>query len=267
MTSGPLRLAIAGCTGRMGRALLRLAAADPNWRIAAALTAPGDRELGRDAGAVAGIDELKVNVTESCASPLDVMIEFTSPDGCKAWAGWCGRHAVPLVSGTTGLEAAHRAALDAAAQSVPVLWAANMSVGVNLLLKLVEEAGRTLGAAWDCEIVETHHNRKADAPSGTAKALLDALRRGRGDADPSFVRHGREGVIGPRAAGEIGLHAVRMGGVVGDHDVHFATPGEIVTLRHHAESRDIFAAGALRAARWLVGRAPGRYQMRDVLAP
>jgi 4-hydroxy-tetrahydrodipicolinate reductase len=174
------------------------------------------------------------------------------------------RH-VALVSGTTGLDDADKVALRDAARETAVLWAPNMSVGVNLLLKLAHDAAAALGPNWDCEIIEAHHNRKADAPSGTAKALLESVCSARGVSADAVVRHGREGVIGARRPGEIGMHAVRMGGVIGDHDVHFALPGEIVTLRHHAESRDVFAAGALRAARWIAGRTAGLYTMRDVL--
>jgi 4-hydroxy-tetrahydrodipicolinate reductase len=261
-----MRVVVIGAAGRMGRAIVRLAASDPAFQVAAAVGLSGDATLGEDAGVLAGVGNLGVPVRETCDVPIDLAIDFSSPTGLAASAKWCAAKRVGLVSGTTGLDEADKAVLREAARATAVLWAPNMSVGVNVLLMLVNDAAAALGAGWDCEIVEVHHNRKADAPSGTAKALLESVCAARGVAPDSVVRHGREGVIGSRPAGEIGMHALRMGGVVGDHDVHFSTAGEIVTLRHHAESRDVFAAGALRAARWLAGRPAGLYTMRDVLA-
>jgi 4-hydroxy-tetrahydrodipicolinate reductase len=261
----PIRLAVAGCCGRMGRAVLRLAAADPAFTVAAAVTVPGDAELGRDAGPVAGVGSLGVVVSERCEAACDVLIEFTTPGGTLQWARWCAQRGVALVSGTTGLGEGERAALHEAAARVAVLWAPNMSVGVNLLLRLVEQVARSLDAGWDVEIVEAHHRQKVDAPSGTARALLDAVFAGRGRGAEDAVVYGRSGTPGARRPGEVGLHALRLGGVIGDHDVHFGSMFEVLTLRHRALSRDAFAAGALRAARWLIGRGPGLYGMGDVL--
>lgn len=258
----PVRLVIAGCTGRMGRALLRLAGEDAGLRLVGAVTVGGDPLIGQDAGLVACGRSAGVEIADGAAALADAVVEFTSPAGTLAWADWCRERRVALVSGTTGLEAKHHERLRAASEIAPVLWAANMSVGVNVLLRLVNLAARAL-ADWDCEIVEAHHNRKADAPSGTAKALLESVCAARDEA--AAVVHGRSGAVGARPRGEIGVHALRLGGVVGDHDVHFGLPGEVVTLRHHAESRDIFAAGALRAAKWLAGRPAGLYRMSDVL--
>lgn len=261
-----VRVVVAGCTGRMGRVLVRLAAEDAGVELIGAATAPGDPLIGQDAGLVAHGKAAGVAITTDAPQEADVVIEFSTPAGTIAWSSWCSERRVALVSGTTGLEAEHHARLRRTAEVAPVLWAANMSVGVNLLIELAAAAAKAL-PGWDCEIVEAHHNRKADAPSGTARALLESVCAARGaDAARTGV-HGRSGVIGPRPPGEIGVHAVRMGGVVGDHDVHFALPGEVVTLRHHAESRDIFAAGALRAAKWIAGRQAGMYRMADVLAP
>jgi 4-hydroxy-tetrahydrodipicolinate reductase len=249
----------------MGRAIVRLAAADPGVRLVAGLTIAGDPSVGLDLGVVAGVQPIGVTVAEEFTVAADVLIDFTSPSACIHWARWCATQRVPFVSGTTGLDATQHEALRDAAKATPVLWASNMSVGVNLLIELAGQMARTLGETWDVEIVEAHHRQKADAPSGTAKSLLSAVCEARGTSPESAVRHGRSGAPGPRTRGEIGVHAVRMGGVVGDHDVHFASPGEIITLRHHAESRDIFARGALRAARWIAERPAGLYQMRDVL--
>lgn len=260
-----ITLGIAGAAGRMGKALVRLAAADPRWKLTAALAEPGDPALGKDAGELAGVERLDLLVTKQPTSPPQVLIEFTSPAGCATWADWCAANGVRLVSGTTGLDAAARAALDRAAARVAVLWAANMSVGVNLLLALAAQAARQL-AEWDVEIVEAHHNQKADAPSGTAAAILEAVCAARGQRVDEVAVYGREGRPGPRKRGEIGVHALRLGDVTGEHEVHLATPAESIVLRHRATSRDVFAAGALRAARWLADRPPKRYEIRDVFA-
>ncbi len=260
-----LRVAVAGCSGRMGQALVRLIPADPSLQLVAALTAPDDPLVGRDAGRVVGLDDLHVSVATTVIEACDVVIEFTTPAGCEHWARWCAEHRTPLVSGTTGLGEAEQAALRAAAGSVPVVWAPNMSVGVNLLLELVADLAAKLGEDWDVEICETHHRQKVDAPSGTARALLDAVCRGRGRDSAAVAVHGRVGDGGPRPAGQVGVHALRMGMIVGEHEVHFTSDAESVTLRHRAFTRETFAAGALRAARWLIGRPPGLYSMRDVL--
>ncbi len=261
----PLRVAVVGCTGRMGQALVRLIAGDATLRLAAALTAPGDPLVGRDAGRAAGLDELGIAIGTALTQPCDVVIEFTTPAGCEQWARWCAEQRTPLVSGTTGLSETQQAALQAAAACVPVVWAPNMSVGVNLLLELVADLAAQLGDEWDVEICEAHHRRKVDAPSGTARALLEAVCRGRKRTSGDVAVHGRVGDCGPRPAGQVGVHALRMGAIVGEHEVHFTSDAEALTLGHRAFARETFAAGALRAARWLSGRSPGLYSMRDVL--
>ena len=235
-----LRLGVAGATGRMGRALVRLAQGAPDVLLTAAVTVPGDALLGADAGLVAMGERIKLPLTVEVpnSATCDVLIEFTSPAGCAHWAAWCAAHRVALVSGTTGLSAEQQTELHAAAEKIPIVWAPNMSVGANLLIKLVAQVAARLGAEWDIEIVETHHRRKPDAPSGTALALLQAAATARG-ADPARdAVYGRHGQVGPCRAGEIGVHAV---------------------------SRDTFAAGALQAARWVAGRKPGLYAMNDVV--
>ena len=261
----PLRVAVVGCTGRMGQALVRLIARDSALGLAAAVTTPGDPLEGRDAGRVAGLEELGLAVGTTLTQPCDVVIEFTSPTGCEQWARWCAAHGTPLVSGTTGLGESQQAALRAAAARVPVVWAPNMSVGVNLLLELVADLAGKLGDEWDVEICETHHRQKVDAPSGTARALLEAVCQGRQRKSDDVSVYGRVGECGPRPVGQVGVHALRMGALVGEHEVHFASEAETLTLGHRAFARETFAAGALRAARWLSGRPPGRYSMRDVL--
>lgn len=260
-----LRLAIAGCTGRMGQALIRLAAADGAFQIVAAVTVPGDPRLGQDAGQASGLDPLGVNISAHIDGPCDVVVEFTTAAGCQTWIAWCTAHRVPLVSGTTGLSAAQHAAMRDAARHVPIVWAPNMSVGITLLHGIVAELAGKLDITWDVEICETHHRRKTDAPSGTAHALLEAVCQARGQSADNVAVFGREGRCGPRPTGQIGMHALRMGAIVGEHEVHFTNDEESLTLRHRAFTRDTFAAGALRAARWLLDRGPGLYDMSDVL--
>lgn len=261
-----LRLAVIGASGRMGRSLIRLIGSATDVRLVAAVTVAGDPALGQDAAQLGGLERpLGVKVTETLSATCDAAIEFTTPAACAAWAGRCAAASVPFVTGTTGLEPQHEDALAQAARRIPVVAAPNMSVGINLLLGLVRQAAARLGLAWDVEIVEAHHRRKVDAPSGTALALAEAVCAGRGQERSAALVHGRAGQVGPRPEGQVGMHAVRLGSVVGDHDVHFASESEIITLSHRAQSRDAFAAGAIRAAQWAVKQAPGRYTMQDVL--
>lgn len=261
----PIRVAIAGCCGRMGRALVRLAHADSALAVSGAFSATNDAQLGRDAGVVAGVGEIGVPVRPQGDVDCDVLVEFTNPSSTRQWAEWCQMRGVALVSGTTGLTDPDHAAIRGAAQRAPVVWGPNMSVGVNLLLAVVREVASKLGHEWDAEIVEAHHRHKADAPSGTARALLHALCAGRGDDPAQVAVYGREGIGGGRNPGQVGVHALRLGEIVGEHDVHFAAPAEVLTFSHRALSRDTFAAGALRAAKWVVGKSPGLYTMQDVL--
>ncbi|MGE0479662.1 MAG: 4-hydroxy-tetrahydrodipicolinate reductase [Phycisphaerae bacterium] len=261
----PVRLAVAGAAGRVGQALLRLAAADPELRIVAALERPDSAHLGVDAGTLVGGAPLGVKVGAACETPPDVLVEFSRPDAAVAWAEWCAARGVAFVSGTTGLEERHTAALRRAAERCAVLWSPNMSIGANLVMRLVREVAARLGNDWDIEITEAHHRHKVDAPSGTAKALLAAACAGRGVRAADVAVYGREGQTGTRPAGQIGVHALRMGDVIGDHEIIFHSPMESVSLRHRVSNRDTFAAGALRAACWLAGKAPRWYTMADIL--
>ncbi|MGE3182151.1 MAG: 4-hydroxy-tetrahydrodipicolinate reductase [Phycisphaerae bacterium] len=262
----PVKIAVAGCCGRMGRAIVRLAALSKQFELAAAFAGAQDPNQGKDAGVVAGVGELGIPVRTRGDVAADVLIEFTNPRSACDYAGWCAESGIALVSGTTGLNEETRQAHRTAAQRVPVVWSPNMSVGVNILLTLVRQVASTLGEDWDVEISETHHRHKADAPSGTARALLEAVCAGRHDDPRQVAVFGREGIGGGRNPGQIGVHALRMGEVVGDHDVHFASSTEILTLTHRAQSRDTFAVGSLRAAEWVAGRVAGLYSMKDVLS-
>lgn len=261
----PLRIAVAGATGRMGRALVRLIRENRKLELVGAATTDDDPLLGQNAGVVAGVPAVDVPITVDLPVETDVLIEFTLPNGCANWATWCAERGVPMVSGTTGLSAQQQKTLEDAAQKVPLVWAPNMSVGVNLLLDLAAQVASRLGIEWDVEIAETHHRRKVDAPSGTANAILEQVCTARGQKIDDVTVHGRSGACGARPPGEVGVHALRMGSVVGEHKLHFTSDSESLTLRHRAFSRDTFAAGALRAAQWIPGRAPGLYGMADVL--
>lgn len=180
----------------------------------------------------------------------------------------CVEQRAALVSGTTGLTDAHHAELSAAAKSVPVLWASNFSPGIQALTRALTQLVRDLGDDYDIEVVESHHRRKVDAPSGTALSLVEALQRARAEHEqpPGEVVHGRLGTAGPRPAGQIGLHALRLGDEVGRHEIHFGGPGETLTISHTAWSRDTFARGAIWAAKWIAGKPPGRYSFADACA-
>lgn len=264
-----IRLAISGAAGRMGRRLVALAQQDAALRVTAALESADSPHLGDDVGELAGIGRIGVVVNHRPTADFDVLIDFSLPAGTVHRLELCRERQCPVVIGTTGHDDAQRTAIRRAAEVVPVLHAANMSVGVNLILRLVEDLARRLNAEYDVEITEAHHRFKVDAPSGTALALRDAVTRGRiaaGAATPTVV-HGREGKTGARPPGEIGIHSLRIGDTVGTHSVSFGTLGETLTIRHTAHSRDTFAAGALRAAKWIVGTNPGLYDMSDVLFP
>ena len=260
-------LAVSGFAGRMGRRVAALAMADPGrvFDLVQALEAPDHETVGTPAGKL--VPELPEDmVVEAHLNPaVDVLIDFSTPEGALMRAGEATGRRAAYVIGTTGLTPAQQAAVYLAAETIPVVQAANFSVGVNLLLRVSEEIARALGGDYNVEIVEAHHNGKADAPSGTALALARSAAAGL-DLDPDQAMvHGRHGRPGPRPRGEIGMHALRLGSVVGDHAVMFGGRHERIELVHRAESRDVFAAGALRAAQWLIGRKPGLYGMGDVL--
>jgi 4-hydroxy-tetrahydrodipicolinate reductase len=254
-----IRAAVLGPSGRMGRRVIELAAGRSDLALAAAIDQPSSAVVGKTiGGVVAGGDLAQL-------AGCQVYIDFTTPAGTEAAAREAARHRVAAVVGTTGLGAGAEAALAELAEVAPVLVAANFSLGVNLMLVLAETAARALGGGFDIEVVEAHHRHKRDAPSGTALALATALARGRGEELERVLCTSRSGDVGPRPAGEIGVVAVRGGDVIGDHTAFFLGEGERIELSHRAGSRDLFAAGALRAAVWLAGRPPGRYTMRDVL--
>ena len=258
-----MKLAVFGASGRMGRAVVRLATEGGD----AVVCAVSSTDVGADAGELAGVKRLGVPVVADAAaiaaSGADAVIDFSAPSAVPAVAEAAARARCALVSGTTGLDDAAKAALDRAAKDVPVLWEPNMSVGVYVLGRLLERAIAMLGDDLDVEIVEAHHRMKADAPSGTALRLAEIARAARED-DGALVT-GRSGKPGARPRGEIGVLAVRGGDVIGDHHVHLLALGERLELTHRASSRDLFARGAVRAAHGVAGKPARRWALADVL--
>jgi 4-hydroxy-tetrahydrodipicolinate reductase len=268
-SSMPMKIAITGAGGRMGRRLIALAAADRDLECVAALEDASSSALGRDVGELAGLGATSLVVTDQVEVPFDVLVEFSLPAGTMHWLDVCVARGLPMVTGTTGHTESQSAQIRAAAQKIPILKAPNMSVGVNVMFRLARMLGGILDDSYDVEIAETHHRFKVDAPSGTAIALRDAVADGRSSqgAAEAHVVYGRHGETGLRPVGQIGMHSVRLGDTVGEHTVAFGSVGETITIAHSAHSRDTFASGALRAAKWLAGRPAGLYDMQDVLFP
>ncbi len=264
MTAEPTVVAIAGAGGRMGRALVRAILADPGLRLGSALVRPGSDDLGRDAGELAGVGRCGI-ITGTELEAGQVLVDFSSAQALPRWLAACRARGIAFLSGTTALDAGAEDALEAAAEQIPVMWAPNLSVGAQLLASAAESVARALGPEADIEIIETHHRHMKDAPSGTALALGERLARARGSDLQTVGRLGRQGRELTRPTGEIGIAAVRAGDVVGEHTVLIALPGERLEFTHRAATRDAFVAGALRAARWLAGKPPGRYQLGQVL--
>lgn len=250
----PLRIAVAGALGRMGKVVSEAVEATPGFALVARYDRPelaGDGLVSQDAALAAA----------------DIVIDFTAPAASAALARLCAERGGPaLILGATGFDEAQVAEIAQASAKVPIVRAGNFSLGLNMLMGFVEQAARQLGPdAYDIEIFEAHHRRKVDAPSGAALMLGAAAARGRGVALNDVARRGRDGITGARPVGEIGFSVMRGGGIVGEHSVTFAADDEVLTLAHSAQDRSLFARGALAAARWIVGRAPGEYSMRDVL--
>jgi 4-hydroxy-tetrahydrodipicolinate reductase len=255
-----VRLVIAGAGGRMGRALAEAALADPALSLAAALDAPGSPALGSHIGAV----QVGSDIAAALAAG-DALIDFTRPEGTLAHLAACQAARKAMVIGTTGFTAPQRDAIEAAAQRIAIVLSPNFAVGVNAVFKLAETAARILGDDFDVEIVEAHHRHKIDAPSGTALRLGEIVAGALGRRLDQVAVHGRHGDTGVRPAQAIGFHAIRGGDIVGEHTVIFAGQGERVEVAVRSQSRATYAIGALRAAKWLRGRAPGLYDMADVL--
>jgi 4-hydroxy-tetrahydrodipicolinate reductase len=260
-----MKLAIFGATGRLGLAIARLAHAAGDVQIVGGVCSDSDPGCGRDIGELAGLGQMGVVTTPDIASGLlgaDVVIDFSNAKAVAPLLAIAARQRIAVVSGTTNLDDTAKAAFDRAAQTVPVLWAPNMSLGVQVLAELVEQAVRRLGLGFDVEITEIHHRKKVDSPSGTAKRLAEAARSAR----PALREiHGRSGDVGARSDDEMAVYGLRGGDVVGDHTVYLFGQGERIELTHRASNRDLFAHGALVAARFLAGKPAKRYTIADVL--
>ena len=263
-----MKLVVNGCAGRMGQTLVRLIAEDERLTLVGALENANSPALNEDAGKLAGLDALGVKVTDNALNVMkdaDGVIDFSDPSASAALSALAAQTRIVHVIGTTGFTADQEAEIEAAARHAVIVKSGNMSLGINLLANLAKQATASLDASWDIEILDMHHRHKVDAPSGTALMLAEAAAEGRGVSLDEVADRGREGLTGPREHGAIGIAALRGGSVVGDHQLILAGPNERLVLSHHAESRDIFAQGALQAALWGGDKSPGLYAMSDVL--
>lgn len=263
-----IRIAIVGVPGRMGRNLIQAVQQAEGVALGAALARSGSSLLGVDAGELAGIGKTGVIVSDDLqkvVNDFDVLIDFTRPEGTLEYLAFCRQHNKAMVIGTTGFDEAGKAAIRAAAEEIGIVFAANFSVGVNLVLNLLQQAAKVMGDYADIEIVEAHHRHKVDAPSGTALAMGEAIADAmKWNLDEHAV-YAREGHTGERKAQTIGFATVRAGDIVGEHTAMFADIGERVEITHKASSRMTFANGAVKAASWLKNKKSGLYDMRDVL--
>ena len=263
-----IKVAIVGAAGRMGQTLVRCSKLFSELQVVAAVDAASCPLCGKDIGLLAGIGETGITVTHDLAAAMkaaDVLIDFSFHENVPVTVTQAAEYKKGVVIGTTGLSPEERTAVNQAAKAIPIVSAPNMSLGVNLLFALVEQAAKTLGLDYDVEITEAHHRYKKDAPSGTALRLGEKVAKGRKQNFRDVAIYGREGLGGERPKGQIGIHALRAADIIGDHTVLFATEGERVEISHRATSRDAFAKGALHASAWLVGQKPGLYDMQDVL--
>lgn len=263
-----LKVVIVGASGRMGRSLIEAVLEQPQaFTLHAAVDRPGTPGIGQDAGLAAG-RTTGVTIGDDPAAALagaDVLIDFTRPEATLGYLEQCRTRGVNMIIGTTGFDAAGKAAIEAAAQDIGIVFASNFSVGVNLTFKLLDIASRVLSEGYDIEIIEAHHRHKIDAPSGTALRMGEVVASALGRDLAECAVYGREGVTGARDPSTIGFATVRGGDIVGDHTVLFATPGERIEITHKASSRATFANGAVRAAQWLADHRQGLFSMQDVL--
>ncbi|WON77634.1 4-hydroxy-tetrahydrodipicolinate reductase [Serratia sp. UGAL515B_01] len=268
MTDSQIRIAIAGAGGRMGRQLIQAVQLAPGVVLGAALERTGSSLVGTDAGEFAGVGVVGVTVSDnldSVVNDFDILIDFTRPEGTLAHLACCMAHKKGMVIGTTGFDDAGKAAIQIAAQQISIVFAANFSVGVNVVLKLLEKAAKVMGDYTDIEIVEAHHRHKVDAPSGTALAMGEAIADALGRDLKECAVYQRVGHTGERDPKSIGFATIRAGDIVGEHTAMFADIGERVEITHKASSRMTFANGAVRAASWVSKRHNGLFDMRDVL--
>ena len=259
------KLIIVGAAGRMGRKITFLAQQSGEFDIVAAIEDKNCPEIGKDAGTLAGIEAIGKKVDVHYPTAADVLINFSLPGAIDSVIDFCVRKKCALVSGTTGLSVEQLKKIDEASKTIPVIQAANMSIGMNVLFEIVGTLAQKLGEDYDIEITEAHHRMKKDAPSGSALMLAERIAAKTDRIFPDCLDLGRKGGQALRKKGSIGIQAIRLGDTVGKHSVMFGAIGETVTISHSAHSRDTFATGAIRAALWLIGKKPARYSMADVL--
>lgn len=262
------KIAITGCCGKMGSRIASLALADKGLKIVGATEARSHPMVGTSLGKVLGEESLEAEITGDLSQAVknaDVIIDFTSPVAMLSNLRISRDKKVAIVIGTTGVTDEEQRAIEFSSKAIPVLYSSNMSVGMNLLFSLAPDAARNLGEGYDIEIVEKHHNKKKDSPSGSAKILAQRIAEAKGRRINDIAVYGRQGNTGRRPKDEIGIHAVRAGNIVGEHTVIFAGEDESIEITHRAASRDIFARGALRAAKYIADKSPGLYNMKDVI--
>ncbi|MFC1807407.1 4-hydroxy-tetrahydrodipicolinate reductase [Candidatus Omnitrophota bacterium] len=263
-----IKITIVGCCGRMGMRIASLASEDNEIKIAGAVEIKGSPNIGKNLGDIIGLPKIDVKINDDLKRAVgdsDVIIDFTKPTVTLTSLSVARELKIPIVIGTTGITDEELRVIKSASSSIPVLYSSNMSVGVNLLFKIVPEMAKALGQDYDIEIVEAHHNKKKDAPSGTAMTLAEQIAQARDLRLKDSVLYGREGNVGQRPKDQIGVHAVRGGGIVGDHTVYFVGANERIEITHRAHSRDIFAQGALVAAKYIADKSPGLYNMQNAI--
>ena len=263
-----INVGVIGAGGRMGRMLIEAVQDNPQTTLTAAIERQGSSLVGADAGEVAAVGRLDVQIVDdlqSVINDIDILIDFSLPDATEQNMQICAANNVAMVIGTTGFNEQQERVLAAASEQVAIVYAGNYSTGVNLSLKLLDMAARAFGMDADVEVIEAHHKHKIDAPSGTAYMMAEAVAEARGQNLKDVAIYGREGQTGAREAGSIGIHAIRGGEIIGDHTVMFIADGEVVEITHRARARMTFAAGAVRAATWIAQQPTGQYNMQDVL--
>jgi len=261
-------IVIAGCCGRMGRSIASLALADKDFKIVGATETRSHPNIGTSLGNLIGEEALDIDIKDDLSLAVkgaDVIIDFTAPVATLLNLKVAREENIPIVIGTTGLMDEEQRGIEASSKSIPVFVSSNMSIGVNLLFQLAPEAASALGEDYDIEIIEMHHNKKKDSPSGTARTLAQRIAEAKGKRVKDIVVYGREGNTGERRKNEIGIHAIRGGDIIGEHTVIFAGRDERIEITHRANSRNIFARGALCAARYIADKSPGLYNMQNVI--
>ena len=263
-----INVGVIGAGGRMGRMLIEAVQDNPQTTLNAAIERQGSSLVGADAGEVAAIGRLEVQIVDdlkAVINDIDVLIDFSLPDATEKNMQICAANKVAMVIGTTGFNEQQEQVLKEASKQIAIVYAGNYSTGVNLSLKLLAMAAKAFGNDADVEVIEAHHKHKIDAPSGTAYMMAEAVAEARGQNLKDVAIYGREGQTGEREAGSIGIHAIRGGEIIGDHTVMFIADGEVVEITHRARARMTFAAGAVRAATWVIKQEVGQYNMQDVL--